>query len=188
LTEEGSDPDGDGLSGVLDEIFLAGTDPFLADTDGDGSDDDAETGAGTNPLNPADHPSATALTVGSRLPMDLDDGGLATDGLAWEWGAPSGGPGAGYTDSTAWATNLVGTYPYSVEEKVYLPPIDVTAATEPVLGFRMWMDGNHGDGVSIERYDTGVGWVHILASAPLYDSTDAGGYTAWRNPADPTSF
>ena len=56
VEEGGADPDGDGLFGVLDERGTYGTDPFLADTDGDGTDDGAEVTAGTDPLDPASHP------------------------------------------------------------------------------------------------------------------------------------
>ena len=39
---ETSDPDGDGLIGVLNEAQAYGTDPYLLDTDGDGVDDGTE--------------------------------------------------------------------------------------------------------------------------------------------------
>lgn len=71
-----TDPDGDGLDtaqetdlgtdphdpdtdddGLIDgeEVFL-GTSPTAADTDGDGASDLAEEQAGTDALDPADHP------------------------------------------------------------------------------------------------------------------------------------
>lgn len=43
VTEESSDPDGDTLPGILGEFGAAGTDPFVADTDGDGVDDNLDT-------------------------------------------------------------------------------------------------------------------------------------------------
>ena len=46
-----SDVDGDGLAALVE--FRARTDPLLADSDGDGFDDGAESRSGSNPLDPA---------------------------------------------------------------------------------------------------------------------------------------
>lgn len=51
------DPDGDGLSRAA-ETCVVGTDPALADTDGDGMDDGAELAVGRDPLDPLDGPGA----------------------------------------------------------------------------------------------------------------------------------
>jgi hypothetical protein len=56
LDDEADDPDGDGLTGVADERRTYGTDPFLADTDGDGALDGAEVTAGSDPLDPLSTP------------------------------------------------------------------------------------------------------------------------------------
>jgi hypothetical protein len=52
----GADSDGDGLSDG-DEVHAHGTNPLAADTDGDGWSDAAEIQAGTNPLDPQSFPS-----------------------------------------------------------------------------------------------------------------------------------
>ncbi len=54
------DPDRDGLSNATEQ--RRGTHPRKADTDGDGYSDAAEIGAGTNPLDPASHPTAVTGT------------------------------------------------------------------------------------------------------------------------------
>lgn len=63
------DPDGDGLGNYIDvdsdgdmlsddeEVQNTGTDPYAADTDGDGSDDLIETALGTNPTDPEENPA-----------------------------------------------------------------------------------------------------------------------------------
>ena len=53
LEEESSDPDGDGLPGLVGELSLYGTAGDAADTDEDGVDDPDEITAGTDPLDPA---------------------------------------------------------------------------------------------------------------------------------------
>ena len=56
------DDDNDDLTNA-DELFKYGTNPFAADTDGDGWIDGIEANDGTDPLNPASHPSATYLAA-----------------------------------------------------------------------------------------------------------------------------
>jgi DNA-binding beta-propeller fold protein YncE len=63
-----ADDDGDGLLDTVETdtgIFVGpndtGTDPLLADTDGDGFDDDDEIAAGSDPNDPGSYPGAAAI-------------------------------------------------------------------------------------------------------------------------------
>ncbi|MDQ6964713.1 MAG: FG-GAP-like repeat-containing protein, partial [Mariprofundales bacterium] len=77
IDEESSDADGDGLPGVLAEYSAYGTDPFLADTDGDGVSDSREVAAGSDPLLASSLPAATF----SATPWVQSLAGLAPDDL-----------------------------------------------------------------------------------------------------------
>ena len=190
LMEEADDPDGDGLTGGLGELATWGTDPGLADTDGDGSSDGAEVAAGTDPLNPADYSAGPKLTPGTTLDFEADDGGLAaeTGGTLWECGAPGSGPGAAWSGTQAWATNLSGNYGPNVRESVLLPPADLSATTRPTLGFRLWLTAAGGDGLGLEVQDADGAWVRLLPGTPAYDSTDALGVQAWRQQTGPGGY
>ena len=179
IDEETSDPDGDGIAGVLGEI-AAGTDPYIADTDGDGWDDGSEMLQGSG-NNPADYPGIIPWAPGERVDLAADDGGLKTDGAVWGWGGPSSGPQSGITGTPTWATTLDGNYPHNVREYLYLPPMDLTTATDPSFVFRVWTDFNqNGDGLSVEIHDPVLGWTTVIDAEPPYTSTDPLGFAAWR--------
>ena len=61
------DTDGDGISDV-DEDWVYWSDPFFADSDGDGSPDGAEIANGTDPLDRLSHFANVALTVTNTFP------------------------------------------------------------------------------------------------------------------------
>jgi hypothetical protein len=61
LVDGREDPDRDGLTNRTEQT--RGTHPRKADSDGDGWRDPAEIAAGTNPLDPASHPTAVAGTT-----------------------------------------------------------------------------------------------------------------------------
>ena len=180
LDEEGSDPDGDGFDGVLAEL-AEGLDPYVADTDGDGVLDGQETVDGTDPTNPADWYGGLLWSVGTSLDLDADDGGMATRGSLWGYGAPAQGPGSGFTGDRVWATGLSSSHGGNRDEALYLPTIDLTGAMRPSLSFRAWSDLAD-DGISLEAYDPALGWVHLSPVSPAYNLTDAAGYRCWREP------
>ncbi|MDD9934814.1 MAG: hypothetical protein OXT09_14490 [Myxococcales bacterium] len=178
---ESSDPDGDGIDGVLAELADPGSDPFVADTDGDGADDGAEVLAGSDPLIPASTPGVTPLVPGDYLPLELDDGGLASDGGLWEHGTVQSGPGGGHLpgEGNAWATDLADPYFIDAREFLYLPPLDLTGASDPTLSFRLWSRTSSEDGVSLEIRSAGGDWLALTPDTPEYGTTDAIGAPAW---------
>jgi subtilisin family serine protease len=73
-----SDTDGDGLSDG-DEVHKFGTDPMRADTDGDGYSDGVEVAAGTDPLDPNDHPmGGSVASTAIRTVRHFGNGAVIT--------------------------------------------------------------------------------------------------------------
>ncbi|MGM0556962.1 MAG: thrombospondin type 3 repeat-containing protein, partial [Myxococcota bacterium] len=170
--EEASDPDGDGLPGVISEYTSHGTRPFFADTDGDGPDDGQELNIDqTSPLNPADFLGARTLTAPFEETFEgTDDGGLATDTNQWEYGAPASGPGSGYTGGRVWATNLGGNYTPNVREYLYMPAVDLSGTTDPTLSFRLWMRNGlyEPHGVTVEFLNSSGEWTTFNVGTPQF--------------------
>jgi hypothetical protein len=161
-----------------------GTDPFIADTDGDGVSDGEEIAEGTDPLDPADHPGAVWLLPGDLLDFEEGPDGLATTGSDWQHGVIVTGPGIGWSGTQGWATNLGGPYGANWRQYLHLPPIDLTGGEEALLTFRLWLDARSGDGLSVERLTSAGEWATLLPETPAYDATDALGRPAWRNQRD----
>ncbi|MCB9664017.1 MAG: hypothetical protein H6732_07875 [Alphaproteobacteria bacterium] len=181
VDDESSDPDADGLDGVLDEWLLHGTDPFVADADGDGALDGLEVASGTDPRNPADVPGLTPRLPGFRLDFEADAGGLVSTGSTWEIGAPAMGPGRAASGSTVWATGLASGYRGHTRAYLYLPPVDLRAALDPTLSFRGWFRILAQDGVLLEAWHgPSATWRPVVGVQPPYDGTDAIGLAAWR--------
>jgi ELWxxDGT repeat protein len=78
-----ADSDGDGLTDGA-EFTTHGTDPLVADSDGDGFGDGVEVTAGTDPLDPASHPPSVPLAG----PLAL--GALVASLLVSSWRSASG--------------------------------------------------------------------------------------------------
>lgn len=192
LHDETSDPDGDGLLGIMDELLTHGTDPFVGDTDGDGIDDGVEILTdGTNPLDGSDYLGSPVIAVGTAIDFDLGDGGFSTTtevgadilpGDLWQYGAPASGPARAHTGANVWATNLGGNFAGDERSFLNLPPLDLTGSTAPTLSFRLWALANGADGLSVEIQDATDGqWVGLVPALPDYNATDALGNAAWGN-------
>jgi len=178
--EEASDPDADGIAGVLDEYLVYGSDPFVADSDFDGSLDGDEIADGSDVLDPADYPGGPQLVAPTSLSLSsFDDGGLATTGTLWEHGYVTGGPASGHTGVAAWATVLDGNYFSDAVESLYLPPLDLSNASNPTLSFRFWLhSAGPGDGLSLE-INSGAGWQPLSPDTPGYQALAAVGVDSW---------
>ncbi len=177
LTEEGADPDSDGIPGVLDEMMAAGTDPFVTDTDGDGTFDGVELQDQTDPLNPAWYAGAPGIQSGSGNDFESSGGGCATTGDLWEHAVITGGPGRAHSGSWGWATRAGADYFANANEYLYLPRIDLTVANSPTLSLRIWLSTGSGDGLDLEIEDAS-GWTPIAPVVTAYDGL-SGGTPAW---------
>ncbi len=91
-SDAADDPDGDGLTNR--EERLRGTNPRLADTDGDGASDGAEVAADTDPLDPeVEPPTGPVLNVGvAELHFSAVEGAGKT--IAWPTWVTNDGAGS----------------------------------------------------------------------------------------------
>lgn len=179
LYEEGSDPDGDGIVGVLAEYEGVGSDPLIADTDRDGQNDGVERTAGTDPLNPAWSPVTPVLAPNQRVDFEATRGGVATTGRLWEYGSVATYPTRAHSGSRVWGTDLDANYFSDAREFLYLPPLDARALTEPVLSFRLHLRTNNGDGVNVEVLRADGGWAPLVPDEPLFQLTAVDGLQGW---------
>lgn len=97
--------------------------------------------------------SAAALTVASPLQdFELSNGGYVAGGTnsSWAWGAPVSAPGAAYSGSKAWATNLDGFYNANEDSSLTSPVLDLSASAGQLLivSWRQFFDTE-------EQYDLG---------------------------------
>jgi len=183
--EESGDADGDGLAGILDEIALGG-DPFVVDTDGDGVDDHTEVQASTAPDNPAWTPATVPWTPGMLVNLETDPGGLTPwpGRTLWEFGPPGQGPASAHSEGNTWGTNLDGYYFPNADEHLYLPPFDLSTATEPTFSFYQWSRTAASDGLSVEVrsqvHDLCTrDWCQVEAAFPATQTTDPLANKTW---------
>jgi len=185
LDEEASDPDGDGIAGVLNEWSSSHTDPFLIDTDGDGANDSVD----TSPLNPnVGFVGAVTVTGG------LIDSYAMTNGTLWQYGVPTSGPKstAGITsDPYVWATNLAGNFGIDERAYLYLPLVDLTAGTQPILSMRLWSTSWYSDGTVLQMFDPLTSTWNVItpySTTQQYDTTAVPVVgTAWGNIGTPVT-
>ncbi|MDQ7056944.1 MAG: FG-GAP-like repeat-containing protein [Ghiorsea sp.] len=180
LDNEATDPDGDGILGVIAE-WNVGSDPFLSDTDGDGAVD----GADSAPTNAAvGFVGAHVATAGESL-----DTYAYTDGGLWQYGVPTTGVNRTSqitADPYVWATNLTGTYFDNAREYLYLPLMDLYATANPTLSMRVWSYDSfyypNVEGTNVEVYDVLTStWTSVDSyTLPYQSSTFAKiGVNAW---------
>ena len=56
---------------------------------------------------------------------------------AWQWGAPTSGPGEAYSGENVYATNLAGIYNSSMNATLVMPPVDLPEGPS-FLQFKHW--------------------------------------------------
>ena len=79
--------------------------------------------------------------------LQADDGGLTSSGDPdqWAWGAVTKGPGTGFSGPNGWATRLDRVHTNSADDRLQLPPLDLTTIDQPVLIVTHWFDFEPGD-------------------------------------------
>lgn len=98
--------------------------------------------------------------------FEAGNGGYGISGTtSWTWGIPTSGPGAAYSGTKVWATNLSGNY--SSNENGYLtsPTIDLSnnVGNSTTLSWRQWLDLQYGvdsSAVDVSK-DGGTTWTTV---------------------------
>jgi Immune inhibitor A-like, MAM domain/FlgD Ig-like domain len=112
--------------------------------------------------------------------FEADNGGFATTGPDWQWGAPGSGPGAANSGVNVWATQLGGNYSASSNSRLDTPPITVPSShTYAQLSFWQWYDTEQNyDGGNVKiSTDGGATWA-ILTPDIGYTGTATSGNAA----------
>ncbi|WP_028986261.1 S8 family serine peptidase [Thermicanus aegyptius] len=122
---------------------------------------------------------SNGVTPGYFQDFENDAAGFEMGGenSTWQWGVPTGGPGAAYSGEKLVATNLSGNYANNSNSYLLMPPIDLTGSGTGVsLSFKHWY--------SLENnYDYGVVFIASPESGyefqPVLEFT--GDSNGWRN-------
>ena len=77
--------------------------------------------------------------------FEADDGRFTPTAFLWEHGVPTSGPGAAFSGSQVWATNLEGNYPNRANDSLVSPTFRLRATGQPVLEFQSWFDSEFRD-------------------------------------------
>jgi len=127
---------------------------------------------------------------GGAVVSGILDNYAGTTGTLWQYGVPLSGPNATSAitaDPYVWATNLTGNYPTTATETLYLPLLDLTAATNPTLSMRIWSSTSSNDGTSLQGFDPLSGnWITVnpYSTTQQYDTATTVG-SAWGNVGSP---
>ena len=151
-----------------------------SDTDTGTSDTDADTVSDDDPDTESDKVGKTVMTE------DFEDGGsnwtivpASEENPCWEIGAPTSGPEAANSGTTAAATGLAGNYSGNCKDLLYYnTSISVPSSGKPEITFYAWVD-LIGNGYS--PYD----YVEVLVkkSGDMWELTDTGVFLSADTPS-----
>jgi len=109
-----------------------------------------------------------------------------TLGGDWQCGTPTGvGPGAAYSAPACLGTQIAGDYNNSQSWDIAVvttPPINLGAATQPILTFNAWVqtEGSTYDGYNVKVSNNGGASYSLLTTvSPPYNLASVGGEQAW---------
>lgn len=163
------DSDGDGLPDTQ-EVGQIGTDPFLADTDGDGVGDGIESRSNKNPLDPLDRPSScpNPQDVGVLPDSDLDLLNDCEEGIIETSPSKPDTDGDGLTDFVEF---MLGTLPTNPNDRLLdfdsdgvLNGDEVLAHTDPRI--------NESAVRGTESYRTGIDTIGLRTIASMENSPE----------------
>lgn len=103
--------------------------------------------------------------------FDTNNCGFTAQGLDWEWGLPTWGPGSAHSGAKVWATQLDTNYSNSSNSKLDSPPISLGGLQEAKLEFWHWYSFEG----SATHYDGGNVKIS-LDGGPFEVITPEGGY------------
>lgn len=85
----------------------------------------------------------------------------------WQWGEPTSGPGAAFSGTRLWATNLSGNHSDNMTATLQLPMLDLTSWGSASLAFRHWYSTERSwDGARVEvSTNGGASWNPLVPNA-----------------------